>query len=120
MNNELYIHTNGVLISRRLITHENGTALTPVEVQSVTLNVYKLTMGTGGLYERKLLSTANLTPSDVVTATVETDSNGVQYNFNYCVENAFTLTNTLYLVEYIITDGAGHRVIITAKGRTQD
>ena len=120
MNKEIYIHTNGVLISRRLITHENNAPIVPSEIQSVVLNVYKLTMGTGGLYERTLLSTANLTPSDVITATVQTDSNGVEYNFDYCVENAFTLTNTLYLVEYVLTDGNGHKIIVTAKGRTAD
>ena len=118
--NELYIYTNGVLISRRLITKESGEAITPSDIASVTLNVYKLTLDDVGVYKRTKIHTASITPSDIVTAQVETDVYGLEYNFNYCAEGVFTIPNTLYLVEYILVDVFGHNIVVTAKGRTQD
>lgn len=119
--NELYINTDGVLLSRRLILSEAGTPLTRANLTSCTLNVYKLVQDTyTGLYARTLQSTQVIPINNVIPATVQTDVEGRQYNFRYCVENQFTAPNTLYLVEYILVDTNNHSIVITVKGRTRD
>ncbi|MBQ3349734.1 MAG: hypothetical protein IJG38_04995 [Thermoguttaceae bacterium] len=118
--NEIYLYTNGVLLSRRYITTEAGTALTQNDINACTLNVYKLEGASNGTYTRTKLLTVGLQPSDVITETVQTDPEGWQYNFRYCVEEVFTQSNTLYLVEYDLVTTEGHHIIIQAKGRTTD
>ena len=119
MIKEIYIFTNGVLLSRRLITDETGTPITPEDITDVTLRLYIL-QPNNGTYTRSLVDTVSLTPTDVITSSVQTDPEGRQYNFRYCVENAFTSSNTLYLVEYTLTTTEGHKIIVVAKGRTLD
>lgn len=118
--NEIYIFTNGVLLSRRFITTELGTPITQNDISACTLNVYKLEGSSNGNYTRSLQNSFSLQPSDVITETVQTDPEGWKYNFRYCVEEVFTLPNTLYLVEYDLTTTEGHHIIIQAKGRTTD
>lgn len=118
--NEIYIYTNGVLLSRRYITKENGTPITPADINSCTLNVYILEGSASGNYTRSLQTSVGLQPNDVITDTVQTDPEGWQYNFRYCVEGVFTQPNTIYLVEYNLVDADGHHIIIQAKGRTTD
>ena len=119
MIKEIYIFTNGVLLSRRLITDEAGIPIAPEDIASITLRIYTL-QNTNGVYTRSLVSTTGLVVSDVITSTVQTDTEGREYNFRYCIENAFTLPNTLYLAEYTLTTVEGHKVIVVAKGRTLD
>lgn len=119
MIKEIYIFTNGVLLSRRLITDEAGTPITPEEISDVTLRLYIL-QPNNGTYTRSLVDTQSLAPSDVITSSVQTDPNGLQYNFRYCVESGFTSPNTLYLVEYTLTTVDEHKIIVVAKGRTLD
>ncbi len=118
--NEIYIYTNGVLLSRRYITKENGTPITPADINSCTLNVYILEGSASGNYTRSLQASVGLQPNQVITDTVQTDPEGWQYNFRYCVEEVFTQPNTIYLVEYNLVDTEGHHIIIQAKGRTTD
>jgi len=119
MINEIYLYTNGVLVSRRLITKEDGTPIAPLDIVDITLRIYTL-QPSNGQYTRNLIDTRSLSVTDVITATVQADPKGVQYNFNYCVENAFTTPNTLYLAEYTLTAAAGHKIVVVAKGRTMD
>ena len=119
MIKEIYIYTNGVLVSRRLITKEDGTPITPYDIADITLRIYILEPS-NGQYTRKLVDTKSLAVTDVITTTVQTDPQDIQYNFNYCIENAFTSPNTLYLAEYTLTAEAGHKITVVAKGRTMD
>lgn len=119
MIKEIYIFTNGVLLSRRLITDENGTPITPADITNVSLKIYILRPSNGS-YTRDLIDTHTLAVADVITSSVQTDPEGRQYNFRYCVENAFTSPNTLYLVEYRLTTTDNHTIIVVAKGRTLD
>ena len=117
---EIYIYTNGVLLSRRYITTEDGTPITQSDISSVTLNIYKLTPSGNGSYTRTLQNSVALQVADVITETVQTDPEGRQYNFRFCIENVFTTPNTLYLAEYILTTSDNHTIIVAAKGRTLD
>ena len=117
---EIYIYTNGVLLSRRYITDEGGTPITQSDISSVTLNIYKLLPNGNGSYSRTLQNSVSLSVADVITETVESDVEGRQYNFRYCIENVFTTPNTLYLAEYILTTTDNHTIIVAAKGRTLD
>lgn len=119
MTKEIYIFTNGVLLSRRLITDEAGTPITPEDIADITLRIYILQPNNGS-YTRNLIDTRTLVTTNVITDTVQTDPNGQQYNFRYCVENAFSTPNTLYLVEYTLTTADLHKIIVVAKGRTMD
>lgn len=119
MIKEIYIFTDGVLLSRRLITDETGIPITPEDIATVTLKIYTL-QNNNGTYTRNLVSTTMLAVTDVITNTVQTDTEGREYNFRYCIENAFTLPNTLYLAEYALTTIEGHKIIVVAKGRTMD
>ena len=115
---EIYIYTNGVLLSRRYITAEDGTPITRSDIASVTLNVYKLSLASNGSYSRTLQASSELTIADVITETVQEDTRGNKYNFRYCVEGVFLTPNTLYLVEYKLTTTDNHTIIVVAKGRT--
>lgn len=117
---EIYVYTNGVLLSRRYITDENGTPITQSDIASVTLNIYKLIPNGNGSYSRTLQNSVALQVADVITETVQTDPEGRQYNFRYCIENVFSKPNTLYLAEYILTTSDNHTIIVAAKGRTLD
>lgn len=119
MIKEIYIFTNGVLLSRRLITDEAGTPITSDDITDITLNIYIL-QSNNGSYTRQLIDTRALAVTDVITNSVQTDPEGRQYNFRYCVENAFSSPNTLYLVEYCLSTIEGHKIIVVAKGRTLD
>lgn len=117
---EIYIYTNGVLLSRRYITTEDGTPITRADIASVTLNIYKLSLASNGSYSRTLQASSELTIADVITETVQEDTRGNKYNFRYCVEGVFLTPNTLYLVEYKLTTTDNHTIIVVAKGRTLD
>ena len=117
---EIYIYTNGVLLSRRYITAEDGTPIARSDIASVTLNIYKLTPAQNGLYTRTLQTSTELTVSDVITEAVQEDTRGNKYNFRYCVEGVFLTPNTLYLVEYKLITTDNHTIIVVAKGRTLD
>lgn len=119
MIKEIYIYTNGVLVSRRLITKEDGTPIAPIDIASITLRIYILEPS-NGQYTRNLVDTRALAVSDVITPSVQTDPQDIQYNFNYCIEDAFTLPNTLYLAEYTLTAAGNHKITVVAKGRTMD
>ena len=120
-NGEIYIFTGGCLLSRRLITDGNtGAAITRADIASVSYSVYTVTTAANGAEARTLVTTQQLTPADVITADVQTDADGNQYNFSYCVEGVFTQPSTVYLVEYRLITAAGHTLIIAAKGRTVD
>ena len=119
MIKEIYIYTNGVLLSRRLITDEAGTPITPVDIADIMLRIYIL-QPNNGAYTRNLIDTRALITTDVITGSVQIDQEGRQYNFRYCVENVFTSPNTLYLVEYTLTTVDNHKIIVVAKGRTLD
>ncbi len=120
MIGEIYIYTNGVLLSRRLITAEDGTPITRSDLSNITLNIYKLTPNGAGYTTRTLESSSTLTVNEVITESVQTDAEGRKYNFRYCVEGVFTQSNTLYLVEYVLTTLDGHKIVVVAKGRTLD
>ena len=120
-NGEIYIFTGACLLSRRLITDGNtGEPITRADIAGASYSVYKVTTAANGAEARTLVATQQLTPADVITADVQTDADGNQYNFNYCVEGAFTQPSTVYLVEYRLITAAGHTLIIAAKGRTVD
>lgn len=119
MIKEIYIFTNGVLLSRRLITDEAGTPITPEDIATVVLKIYTL-QNNNGTYVRSLVSTIPLVTTDVITNSIQRDVEGREYNFRYCIENAFTQPNTLYLAEYTLTTIEGHKIIVVAKGRTMD
>ncbi len=119
MIKEIYIFTNGVLLSRRLITDEAGTPIVPEDIADITLKIYILQPNNGS-YSRNLIDTRAFTTTDVIMISVQTDPNGLQYNFRYCIENAFSSPNTLYLVEYTLTTVDNHKIIVVAKGRTLD
>ena len=120
-NGEIYIFTGGCLLSRRLITDsDTGAAITRADIAGASYSVYKVTTAANGAEARTLVATQQLTPADVITADVQTDADGNQYNFSYCVEGVFLLPSTLYLVEYRLITAAGHVLIIAAKGRTVD
>lgn len=115
---EIYIYTNGVLLSRRYITTEDGTPIKPEDIISVTLNIYKMNPTGNGSYSRSLQNSFQLQVADVITETVQQDADGRDYNFRYCVENVFSESSTLYLVEYLLTTVDSHTIIVVAKGRT--
>ena len=120
-NGEIYIFTGGCLLSRRLITDGNtGEPITRADIAGASYSVYKVTTAANGAEARTLITTQQLTPADVITADVQTDADGNQYNFSYCVEGVFTQPSTVYLVEYRLITAAGHVLIIAAKGRTVD
>ena len=120
-NGEIYIFTGGCLLSRRLITDgDTGAAITRADIAGASYSVYKVTTAANGAESRTLVTTQQLTPADVITADVQTDADGNQYNFSYCVEGVFTTPGVVYLVEYRLTTAAGHVLIIAAKGRTVD
>ena len=120
-NGEIYIFTGGCLLSRRLITDGNtGAAITRADIAGASYSVYKVTTAANGTEVKVVITTQQLTPADVITADVQTDADGNQYNFSYCVEDVFTQPSTVYLVEYRLTTAAGHTLIIAAKGRTVD
>ena len=120
-NGEIYIFTGGCLLSRRLITDGNtGAAITRADIAGASYSVYKVTTAANGAETRTLVTTQQLTPADVITADVQADADGNQYNFSYCVEGVFTQPSTVYLVEYRLITAAGHTLIIAAKGRTVD
>ena len=120
-NGEIYIFTGGCLLSRRLITDgDTGAAITRADIAGASYDVYKIATAANGAEARTLITTQQLTPADVITADVQTDADGNQYNFNYCVEGVFTQPSTVYLVEYRLITAAGHTLIIAAKGRTVD
>ena len=120
-NGEIYIFTGGCLLSRRLITDgDTGEPITRADIAGASYSVYKVTTAANGAEVKVVITTQQLTPSDVITADVQTDADGNQYNFNYCVEGVFTQPSTAYLVEYRLTTAAGHTLIIAAKGRTVD
>ncbi len=118
--NEIYIYTNGVLLSRRYITTESGTPITQADISSITLNVYKLEGSGNGTYTRTKVHTASLDPINVIENAPATDPKGNLYNFRYCVEGIFDTPNTLYLVEYDMLTATNHHIIVLAKGRTLD
>lgn len=120
-NGEIYIFTGGCLLSRRLITDGNtGAAITRADIAGASYSVYKVTTAANGTEVKVVITTQQLTPADVITADVQTDADGNQYNFSYCVEGVFTQPSTVYLVEYRLITAAGHTLIIAAKGRTVD
>lgn len=120
-NGEIYIFTGGCLLSRRLITDGNtGEPITRADIAGASYSVYKVTTAANGAEVKVVITTQQLTPADVITADVQQDADGNQYNFNYCVEGVFTQPSTVYLVEYRLTTAAGHTLIIAAKGRTVD
>ena len=120
-NGEIYIFTGGCLLSRRLITDgDTGVAITRADIAGASYSVCKITTAANGAETRTLVATQQLTPADVITADVQADADGNQYNFNYCVEGVFTQPSTVYLVEYRLITAAGHTLIIAAKGRTVD
>lgn len=118
--NEIYIYTNGPLLSRRYITDEAGTPITTADIASITLKIYKLTGNSSGEYTRTLLNTISVDPATAVLASPTADPKGNLYNFRYCIENVFTTPNTLYLAEYDLVTLDTHHIIILAKGRTLD
>ena len=116
-----YIFVNGVLLSRRYITTESGTAITTADVNSIKLNVYELSCNGTANYNRTVVEhydDVELTVSDVISDTVQTDSNNQKFNFQYCVEGAFTKPNTTYVVEYTLTMADTHTVIIAIYATT--
>ena len=120
-NGEIYIFTGGCLLSRRLITDgDTGAAITRADVAGVSYSVYTITTAANGAEVKVVITTQQLTPADVITADVQADADGNQYNFSYCVEGVFTQPSTVYLVEYRLITAAGHTLIIAAKGRTVD
>ena len=120
-NGEIYIFTGGCLLSRRLITDgDTGQPITRADVAGASYSVYKVTTADNGAEARTLVTTQQLTPADIITADVQADADGNQYNFNYCIDGVFTQPSTLYLVEYRLITAAGHVLIIAAKGRTVD
>lgn len=118
--NEVYIYTNGPLLSRRYITTENGTPITVTDIAAITLKIYKLNGNASGDYTRELLSSTSIDPTTAILTTPTADPKGNLYNFRYCIEGAFTTPNTLYLVEYDMVTTDNHHIIILAKGRTLD
>lgn len=115
------VFVGGPLLSRRHITDENGTDLTAADVASVTLNVYRLALNSAGRQERIAVTgweDIALTVGDVLFPTI-TASNGKKRNFSYCVEGAFTLPDTSYLVEYRIVTTSGHTIIILIQATTR-
>ena len=120
-NGEIYIFTGGCLLSRRLITDgDTGQPITRADLAGASYSVYKIATAANGAEVKVVITTQQLTPADVITADVQTDADGNQYNFSYCVEGVFTTPGTVYLVEYRLTTAAGHILIIAAKGRTVD
>ena len=116
-----YIYVNGVLLSRRYITDQNGTAIVRSDVSSIKLSVYILSNNEYGEVIRTAVTgfdEYNLNVSDVITDGVQTDASGNKYNFNYCVENAFKVPETDYCVEYKLNMTDGHTVIIPVYGTT--
>ena len=58
--------------------------------------------------------------ASVISDEVQTDSDGNNYNFQYCVEGAFTLPNQRYCIEYTLVMADTHTVIIAIYGQTLD
>ena len=120
-NGEIYIFTGGCLLSRRLITDgDTGEPITRADIAGASYSVYNVTTAANGAEVKVVITTQQLTPADVITADVQTDADGNQYNFSYCVEGVFTSPSMVYLVEYRLITAAGHTLIIAAKGRTVD
>lgn len=121
VSNEVPIFVNGVLLSRRYITTEAGDAITTANVNSITLNVYELTCNGTANYNRTSVTNyknVDLTVADVILDTVQTDSDNQKFNFQYCVEGAFTKPNTTYVVEYTLEMADTHTVIIAIYATT--
>ena len=121
VTNEVPIYVNGVLLSRRYITTEAGVAIKTTDVNSIALNVYELTCNGTANYNRTVVEhydDIELTVSDVISDTVQTDSDNQKFNFQYCVEGAFTKPNTTYCVEYTFEMADSHTVIIAIYATT--
>ena len=117
------IYVNGVLLSRRYITDLAGTAVTQADVSSIKLSVYVLGYDNAGASKRTPVEnydSVSLNVDDVITQTVQTDAAGNNYNFEYCVEGAFTIPDTRYCVEYVLTMTDNHTVVIPIYGKTQN
>lgn len=120
---ELPVYVNGVLLSRRLISDDTGTAITQASVSSIKLSVYTLGYDDAGNVKRTAVTGFNevdLTVSDVIYSTVQQDADSVKYNFRYCVENAFVIPNQRYCVEYKLSMADNHTVVIPIYVRTLD
>lgn len=120
---ELPIFVNGVVLSRRLISDDTGTAITPADVSNIWLSVYVLGYDDAGNVKRTAVSGFDeraLNVSDVIFSTVQQDAEGVKFNFRYCVENAFVIPNQRYCVEYILSMTGNHKVVIPIYVRTLD
>lgn len=118
-NGEIYINTDGALLSRRLITNaDTGEPLTAADLASAMLAMYRLTLAANGSEQRDLIAASALPVSSVITDGIQTDAEGNRYNFSYCVEGYFTTPSTLYLAEYRLVTTDGHLIVITARGRT--
>ena len=116
-----YIYVSDVLLSRRYITDQTGTAITRSDVSGVNLSVFIISNNEYGETIRTPVEgfdDVSLTVSDVITDGVQTDINNRKYNFNYCVENAFLVPETDYCVEYTLNMADGHTVIIPVYGTT--
>ena len=120
---EVPIFVNGVLLSRRYITSESGVAITTSNVSSIKLNVYQLVYDESGNLTRDVVDNyedVSLPVASVISDEVQTDSDGNNYNFQYCVEGAFTLPNQRYCIEYTLLMADTHTVIIAIYGQTLD
>lgn len=114
------IFPNGPLLSRRYIHDLDNNPLTPADVASVTLNVYRQNLNAAGQMVRTAVTgwaDIALTVAEVIFNTIN-DANGKPYNFQNCVEGAFTDTNATYIVEYIITLADGHAIPVVIQAGT--
>lgn len=118
---EVPIFVNGVLLSRRYITTESGVAITTADVNSVTLSVYRLICdGTAHSIREPVENYDAITipVNSVILDEVEQDPDGNSYNFQYCVEGAFTASCASYCVEYTLAMADTHTVKIVIYART--
>ena len=114
------IFPNGPLLSRRYIKDLDDNPLKPADVASVTLNVYRQSLSAAGQVVRTVVTVwadVALTVAEVVFTAIN-DTAGKPYNFQYCVEGAFTDTNVTYIVEYLITLTDGHTIPIVIQAGT--
>ena len=118
---EVPIFVNGVLLSRRYITTESGAAITTADVNSVTLSVYRLVCDGTAHSNREPVENYDavaLPVSSVILDEIEQDPDGNSYNFQYCVEGAFTASCASYCVEYTLAMADTHTVKIVIYART--
>jgi hypothetical protein len=114
------IFPNGPLLSRRYITDLDNNPLQPANVASITLNVYRQSLNAAGQVVRTVVTgwaDVALTVAEVVFTAIN-DANGKPYNFQYCVEGAFTETNATYIVEYLVTLTDGHTIPVVIQAGT--